>query len=168
MIGLVFTPEQFKTLLRMIYVANTVANGASGQKDADYLGEYDDLEQYIFSRAGDAGFPAATWRHRALGEEHHHPSRIFEDDPELNGLMDSYDTSVTELVLAEKLAERDIEEKYGLQSKHHMPAKEYDELLDLGTEAYEHEFYEFGFSRLIIRKAHIGSRTKEKEAEKSE
>src|SRR3989338_3695271 len=64
MIGLAFTPEQFKTLLRMIYIANTVANG---HRDEEILKEYDDLEQYIFSRAESAGLPAATWRHEGGG-----------------------------------------------------------------------------------------------------
>ncbi len=158
MIGLAFTPEQFKTLLRMVYLANTMANG---QKEEDYLREYDELEQYIFSRAGDAGFPAATWKHRVAGvdamsggaeEEHHHPSRMFENDPELNKLMSAYDSSVTTLLLAEMLAERDMEGKHGLRTEGRLPPKEYDELLLQYTEQYENEFNKFGFNRLVIEK----------------
>lgn len=157
MIGLVFTPEQFKTLLRMVYLANTMVNG---HRADDYLEEYDDLEQYIFSRAGDAGFPAATWKHKAPGiapaqvpqEIHHHPSQIFENDPELDKLMDEYDATLLVESLAEELAERDIEQKHGPDAEKRMPAKEYDEILELYREMYESEFGQFGFSRLVIEK----------------
>lgn len=149
MIGLAFTPEQFKTLLRMVYLANTIANG---QRETDHLREYDDLEQYIFSRAGDAGFPAATFKHKALGETHHHPSQIFENDPELNKLMDEYEMTLLLEHLSLQLAERDIEQKEGIDAKNRMPAHDYEELLELYAEMYESEFNEFGFDRLIIEK----------------
>jgi len=149
MIGLAFTPEQFKTLLRMVYLANTIANG---QRETDHVREYDDLEQYIFSRAGDAGFPAATFKHKALGETHHHPSQIFENDPELNKLMDEYEMTLLLEHLSLQLAERDIEQKEGIDAKNRMPAHDYEELLELYAEMYESEFNEFGFDRLIIEK----------------
>lgn len=168
MIGLAFTPEQFKALMRMIYVANTVING---HRDKDYLKEYDDLEQYIFSRAKAAGFPAATWSHKAgsedsMGspqEEHHHPSRIFENDPELTGLMDEYDHTMLGELLAEMLAERDIEQKHGSTAKTQMPAKEYDALFALYAEAYAEEFHKSGFGRLVIAKEQEGQPVKVEE-----
>ena len=152
MIGLAFTPEQFKTLLRMVYLANTIANG---QRETDHLREYDDLEQYIFSRAGDAGFPAATFKHKALGETHHHPSQIFEHDPELNKLMDEYEMTLLLEHLSLQLAERDIEQQEGVDAKSRMPAHDYEELLELYAEMYESEFNEFGFDRLVIEKKPI-------------
>ena len=149
MIGLAFTPEQFKTLLKTVYLANTVVNG---QREEGYRREYDDLEQYIFSRAGDAGFPAATLKHKALGETHHHPSRIFENDPELNKLMDEYELSLLVEHLSLLLAERDVEAEHGPEAKSKMPEKDYEESLELHIERYEGEFNEFGFSRLVIKK----------------
>lgn len=148
MIGLAFTPEQFKALLRMIYVANTVVNA----KEEDYRKEYDDLEQYIFSRAKDAGFPAATWSHKAGGDQHHHPSRIFENDPELTELLEAYDETATSEFLAEILAERDIEMTHGPDAKSKMPEKDYEALLAATAETYELEFNEHGFARLIVAK----------------
>ncbi|OGZ16217.1 MAG: hypothetical protein A3H76_03835 [Candidatus Lloydbacteria bacterium RIFCSPLOWO2_02_FULL_54_12] len=166
MVGLALTPEQFKALLRMIYVANTVING---HREKGYLKEYDDLEQYIFSRAGAAGFPAATWSHKTsdIGsesadgdlsevssqeEEHHHPSRIFENDRELVALMDEYDRAMVTEFLAETLAERDIERKHGPAAKTRMPEKDYEELLDCYAEAYAEEFQKFGFGRMVVVK----------------
>ena len=106
MIGLAFTKEQFESLLRMVYIANTVANG---HRDEDFLVAYDELEQYIFSRAKDAGFPGAVLRHKAEGEIHHHPSQLFDNDSEISKILDAYDAEVMIELLSEKLAERDIE-----------------------------------------------------------
>jgi len=150
MIGLALTPEQFKTLLRMVYIANTVVNG---HREEDFAIEYDDLEQYVFSRAKDAGFPAATSRHKLEGEEHHHPSRIFENDPEVNTMMDQYDQHVLLEFLGEKLAERDIEIKFGPNAKDKMPAEDYDNLLEECAEVYDKEFELNGLTNLVLKKA---------------
>ena len=148
MIGLALTKEQFKTLLNMVYIANTVAN--SRREDGDFLKDYDDLEQYVFSRAKEAGFPAATERHKVDEEVHHHPSMQFEHDPEVNKLLDEYDVAAALELLSEKLAERDLEKKYGPNTKDRMPAKDYDELLEERSEEYEHQFEEQGFSKVHI------------------
>ena len=147
MIGLALTPEQFKTLLGMVYIANTVANG---HLDRDFLSAYDDLEQYVFSRANDAGFPAATWTHAAGGEEHHHPSRLFEGDPEVNAIMDRYDIHLLTELLSEKLAERDLEEQFGVNPKLQMLEKDYDELLDERASLYESKLIEEGLKNLRL------------------
>ena len=149
MIGLALTPEQYKTLLRMVYIANTVANGQ--REEGEFHKEYDELEQYVFSRAKEVGFPAATERHEVDGEEHHHPSVLFEKDPEVNRLLDAYDIAATIEVLAEKLAERDIERKYGPKAKDRMPAKDYDELLDERADEYEKVIDRDGFDAVDVR-----------------
>jgi sarcosine oxidase delta subunit len=147
MIGLALTPEQFKILLRMVYMANTVANA---HRDEGFLQEYDDLEQYIFSRAKEAGFPAATWRHKIGGEEHHHPSLVFENDTEVNELMDAYDLEVTLLVLAEQFALKEIEGTYGENAKESMPEKDYEELLEETAMRYEKILSRDGFKNITI------------------
>jgi hypothetical protein len=149
MIGLVFTPEQFKTMLRMIYIANTVANG---HREGDFIKEYDDLEQYIFSRAEGAGFPAATWRHKVEGEEHHHPSLMFENDPELSKLLDDYELAATLDTLAGELAEREIEAKHGPRAKDRMPAKDYDTLLQAEASQYLEILEQKGFRCINVNK----------------
>lgn len=148
MIGLALTPEQFKILLRMVYIANTVANGHS--EEGEFLKDYDDLEQYIFSRAKEAGFPGATERHKVDEEVHHHPSPMFENDAEVNKILDEYDTRATFEFLGEKLAERDLEKKYGPHAKDRMPAKDYEEILTERTEEYILEFDDFGFTKIHI------------------
>jgi hypothetical protein len=152
MIGLAFTPEQFKTLLRMVYIANTVVNG---HRDLDFETDYDELEQYVFSRAKDAGYPAATARHKLMGEEHHHPSRIFEADPEVNKLMDQYDLHIMLELLSEKLAERDILQTHGKDVEKNMSSEDYANLLDERASVYDKEFDEHGLRNLTISKKDI-------------
>lgn len=149
MIGLALSPEQFKTLLRMVYIANTVVNG---HRDEDFVREYDELEQYIFSRAKDAGFPAATSHHRLAGEEHHHPSPSFDNDPEVNALLDQYDIHIMFELLSEKLAEVEIEEKYGPGAKDKMPALDYEHLLIEHAEGFTREFLVNGFTNVTVKK----------------
>lgn len=148
MIGLAFSVEQFRTLLRAIYIANTVVNA---RRDEDFLTEYDDLEQYIFSRAKDAGLPLATWTHRPDGgEAHHHPSATFEDDPEVNMLMDAYEEHVMRETLAEKLARRDIEKKHGPRESDGMTAEDHAALLNERADMYEKIFSESGVVRIVV------------------
>lgn len=149
MIGLALTPEQFKVLLKMVYIANTVANGL--REDEKYLKEYDELEQYFFSRAGTAGFPAAVWKHVAPGgDEHHHPSPVFEGDPELSAILDEYDERIAKEFLAEKLAERDISETFGPDAKAKLGTEAYDDLVEEYAERYVDEFDARGVARITI------------------
>ncbi len=147
MIGLALTPEQFTVLLRMVYIANTVANA---HRDEDFLKDYDELEQYIFARAKESGFPGATLHHKIGNEAHHHPSPIFENDIELNTLLDEYDAHIALEVLAEKLAERDVEELHGPKANTRMSPKDYETLLHERMDEYEQIFLVDGLSRVYI------------------
>ena len=148
MIGLALSPEQFQTLLRMVYIANTVANG--NREDDEMQKDYEELEQYVFSRAKDTGFPAATWKHQVGDATHHHPSRAFENDPEVNRLMDEYEAVLLFEVLSHKLAERSIEKKYGPNAKDRMPAKDLEELLEEEAEDYQKILLEDGYANIVV------------------
>lgn len=149
MIGLALSPEQFTTLLRMVYIGNTVANSHRGEED--FIKEYDDFEQFIFARAKEVGFPGATWRHEVNGVEHNHPSLIFENDDVLAKVIDEYDLAITIEVLAEKLAERDVERAHGPHSKDRMPEKDFEELLGEAEDAYERTFLTEGFDGISVK-----------------
>ncbi len=148
MIGLALSPEQFQTLLRMVYIANTVANGH--REDGDALKHYEDLEQYVFSRAKETGFPAATWKHEVDGAVHHHPSLVFERDSEMNRILDEYEAIVVLDAFAERLALRAIEERMGANAKDRMPAHDFDELLDEETLRFRDCLLERGYDALAI------------------
>mgnify|MGYP001764771226 CR=1 FL=1 len=148
MIGLALSPEQFQTLLRMVYIANTVANG--NRNEPELLKQYEELEQYLFARAGEVGFPGATWEHRVGNEVHHHPSHTFEHDEEVNRLLDEYEAVVLFELIARKLAERSVEQKFGPDAKAHMEPKDYEKLIEEEAQAYEQILLDDGYARLHI------------------
>ncbi len=147
-VGLAVTREQFLTLMKMVYIANTVANGR--REDEEFLKAYDEIEQIIFAKARQAGFPAATWHHEVDGETHDHPSAMFENDFELGKLMDEYDRETFWDELALRLAERDIERVYGRGAKASLPPEEYKVLLDDRTEVYDDEFDKHDIANIRI------------------
>lgn len=148
MIGLALSPEQFQTLLRMVYVANTVVNGHRNEEDL--LKEYEELEQYLFARAKETVFPGATWKHKVGDEVHHHPSLAFEHDPEVNKVLDEYEAIVLFELIAHKLAERQIEKKYGPHAKDRMPAKDLEDLIEEAAEDYQKILLDDGYANLIV------------------
>ncbi len=148
MIGLALTNEQLATLLKMVYVANTVANGPFGDRISRK--DFDDMEQYVFSRAKDV-FPMAVYQHKVEeGDEHHHPSLIFESDPDVNALFDQYEEYVARMVMAEKLAERDIEHEFGAHAKDQMSAAQFEELVADRSTLYEELLETHGLKILEI------------------
>jgi len=148
LVGLAFTKTQFLTLLKMIYIANTVANGR--RTELEQLKHYDEIEQYLFSRARIAGFTAATWTHRAGGEVHNHPSELFERDDELTSILDKYDEETFWDELELRLAERDIEERFGADAKKTIPPERYRELVGERSDIYDELFDEFALKFLKV------------------
>lgn len=147
MIGLALTQEQLATLLKMVYVANTVAN--SPQQGTISRQDFDEMEQYVFSRAKDI-FPMAVYQHKAGEENHHHPSMIFENDPDINALMDQYEEYAVRFVLAEKFAERDIETEFGIHAKDKMSAEQYEALVEERSGDYVEILQKHGMKAITI------------------
>ena len=147
MIGLALTKEQFKTLLNMVYVANWVANGR--RLDEEYLTEYEEMEEYIFSRAKEAGFPDAAYKHKTDDRgEHFHPSRAFEFDREIERMIAEYDEETFFDELAERFAILELEKTFGKDAKKKLDPEEYRVELDTLMEKYDEEIVERGVARL--------------------
>lgn len=149
-VGLALTREQFKTLLKAAYLANWLANGR--REDEQYLIEFDALEQYVFSRAKDAGFPDAVYRHKTEeGVEHFHPSRAFEFDRELDRIVKHYDDLTFWDELSERFAERDMERLYGPDVKVKMDPQGYQREVDDLVAHYDEESERHGIDRYTIK-----------------
>lgn len=148
MIGLALTKEQMATLLKMVFIANTIANDNADGEAIDRA-DFEDLEQYVFSRAKEV-FPMAVYQHKAGEEEHHHPSVIFENDPDISGILDEYDTHAAVSVISEKLAERDIATEFGKNAKDQMSMENYVSLLEDKATHYEDLFVTHGFDILEL------------------
>lgn len=152
MIGFALDKEQLATLLKMVYVANTIANspyeGMPGRKD------FQEMEEYVFLRAKDT-FPLAVFKHKVGDENHHHPSFVFENDPDINSMMDQYEEFATKFVLAEKFAEREIEEEFGVHAKDKMSADQYESLILEKAPRYEEIIKKHGYKALTIDKKYL-------------
>lgn len=147
MIGLALSKEQFKTLMKVVYIANWVANGR--RSEDEYLGEYEELEQYVFSRAKDAGFPDAAYKHKTNEKsEHYHPSRAFEFDRAIEQILRDYDEETFFDELADRFAARDMEEEYGKNAKEKLSPEEYADVFDALSAKYDEEIVENGIARL--------------------
>lgn len=147
MIGLALSVEQLAILLKMIYVANTVANSPS--EGLVSRADFDEIEQYIFSRAKDV-YPMAVYQHTSGGERHHHPSLVFESDPDVNALMDQYEEYVTRYVVAEKLAEKDVEREFGVMAKDKMSVEQFEDLVEERALEYRKTLETRGFGALRL------------------
>lgn len=152
MIGFALDKEQLATLLKMVYVANTIANspyeGITGRKD------FQEMEEYVFLRAKDT-FPLAVFKHKVGEDNHHHPSFVFENDPDINSMMDQYEEYATRFVLAEKFAEREIEIEFGLHAKDKMNAEQYESLVIEKSLRYEEIIKKHGFKAIKIDEKYL-------------
>lgn len=144
--------EQLATLLKMVYVANTIANspyeGMALRKD------FQEMEEYVFLRAKET-FPLAVFQHKVGDNNHHHPSSVFENDPDINNMMDQYEEYAVRFVIAEKFAEREIEGEFGPHSKDKMSASQYEELVLEKAPKYEEILQKHGFKALSIDKKYL-------------
>lgn len=148
MIGLALTPEQYKTLLRMVYIANWVANGR--REEGPFLEDYEEFEEYLFSRAKEAGFPDAAYQHKVDDgtRVHFHPSRSFEYDREIDKIISEYDDATFLDTLAERFALRALKKKFGPNAKSNMSPEEYAEEMEHFIGVYDDEILEHGLDRL--------------------
>lgn len=147
MIGLALSKEQFKTLMKMVYVANWVANGR--RTEENFLPDYEELEEYVFSRAKEAGFPDAAFKHKTEDRgEHFHPSRSFEFDRELERVIADYDEETFFDELAERFAERAMRARFGANAKTKLSPEEFAEEFGQLVDKYDEEIMEHGLARL--------------------
>lgn len=147
MIGFALTEEQLATLLKMVFIANTVANSPSSgplnRKD------FAEIEEYIFQRATNS-FPMAVMEHKIGEDKHHHPSMIFESDPDVNNLLDKYEEYILPFLLAEKFAEREMVNDFGSNVRDKMSVEQYENIISEKAVQYEEILKKHGFAALII------------------
>ncbi len=152
MIGFALTEEQLGTLLKMVFIANTVAN--SPRVGKQFRKDFIELEEYIFERAKNP-FPMAVDEHKIGDSKHHHPSVVFESDPEVNLLLDQYEEFVLPFLLAEKLAQKEVIDEFGINAKDNMTAEQYEELLAERAVRYEEIIKEHGIDAISINPKYL-------------
>ena len=145
------TKEQYKNLLKLVYLGNWMINAIrSGTKGDERIKKYDEIEQYIFSFAKDAGLEKYIEYDEKLKK--FFPTSEFEEDPEIEQYREDYEEEVFWQELADRLGTRDFIKEYGQEAIKKMSQKERFLKREEFIIKYEEEFEKNGLANLEILK----------------
>ncbi|PID52747.1 MAG: hypothetical protein CR972_00310 [Candidatus Moraniibacteriota bacterium] len=142
-----FTKKQFDTLLKMAYISNWIVNAArTGREGDEYITEYVDLKDYIFSFAKEFGLE------KYIDEDDGKlfPTRELEEG-EAHEFIDNYEEDVFWNEISDRLARRDFFRKYGEEKISQMEIGERIEKTYPFLEKYGDEIEQHGIERLEIQ-----------------
>jgi hypothetical protein len=140
-----FSEKQYRTLLKAIYWAEWLKNNDKLDEEFDDEGvEIADLEQYIYSHARDFGSNDLIEPETIEGE--FIPTADLEDSA-MEAILE-YEDYVFWSELAERLAQRDIDEQTGEKRTGLMEYMEAEEIAD----KYMEEFETNGLKNLVLTK----------------
>lgn len=142
-----FNREQYLTLMKLVYLGDWMANA---YRTDDIIEAYEDVESYIFSFAKDFGF-ADYVDDEKVGDKNFYPTRKFEEETEVHELHAEYDNENFWDELVDRLAERDFEDKYGLEVIRKMRREERFEKLSECEDKWDNEVEKHGVDRLEIK-----------------
>ena len=135
--------RQYETLLRLVYLGNAVAND---YRTDDIDAETDELESYVFGKAHDAGLGKYAEFDEAEGRTY--PTQAAEEA--WNPDLDDYRNDVFWDELEYRLADRDLNERYGEGYDKTMEMAEIERLENELVEKYYQEFAKNGVTNLIV------------------
>lgn len=138
-VNIQFSTEQFKELIKLIYIGDWVID------DAENI-MLNDMVQQIFSKAEEAGLKSMI--------EYNNDLNLFmptaDLDEEVVEVIDGYEQECFWDHLIYSLAERDIEQELKEKFKH-ISDEEKLELIEKYSKKYEKEFESNGVENLIIK-----------------
>ena len=137
-----FTPQQFKTLLRLIYLGRWMLTAHSNKPDK----VIDSLASHIYSFAKSAGVDNLVELEREDGLIY--PTREFED--RMTEPIRDYDNETFWEELIDRLASRDFLAKYGEQAIQKMSMEERFTNFQEFEDRYGEEFEDHGIERIAI------------------
>ena len=144
--NILFTREQYRALLKAVYLGNWMANAYRGD---DALAEYESISDYIFSLA--PLFGLAKYIDQEEAEHgHYEPTRFFEESTGVHRLHHEYDEESLWDELAEELGRRDMHARYTPEQIAAMTQNEWRDKLSTLIDAYDQEFTTHGIERLRI------------------
>ena len=142
------TKDQFRILIKLLYLGEWVANGHRFLDEN--LKEYEEVEQHILNIAKKKGFSE-------LAESVEDLKGVFptqELEEEMHVLIDEHEEAMFWDKLPDWMGERDLHREFSPEALKAMGLDEYFTRLSRIVETYEHEFEEHGLERLEIRKNH--------------
>jgi len=146
------TKEQFKALLKLVYLGNWLANAnRDGSPENPRLKEYEAIENYIFSFAKEFGFGEYVDDEEA-GKSKFYPTRMFEEETDIQKLIEEYDEETFWDELIDRLGDRDFFRHYSKDEIKKMTQEERFEKLYEFIDKWADEINERGIERLKIDK----------------
>jgi len=115
-----FTKKQFENLLKLVYLGEWMANA---HRTDDVIKKYQEIMFYIFSFAKDFGFEKYV-DDENVGDGKFYPTRLFEEDTDINKIHDEYDDNTFWDEIIDRLAKRDFVKKYGVDKIKKMSREE--------------------------------------------
>jgi hypothetical protein len=137
------TKAQYETLMKLVYLGNTVVNGF---REKNPVLETDHLENFIYAKAADFGLGKLTVYDEEL--DAFYPTAETED-----AWLAVHDDYVNDLFwdeLMHRLAERDLEARYGRDAVEAMPSEERGKLERELMDKFYAEFHQNGLNNLVL------------------
>jgi hypothetical protein len=147
-----FTKEQFFTLMKTVYLGNWMANAQrTGAEDDPRKAEYEQLEDYVFSKAKEFGFGEYVDDEGVIGNRAY-PTRLFEESTGVDELLEEYDGETFWDEIIDRLGERDLLRRYTPEALSQMSTDEKVEKLFIERDKWGEEFEKHGVERLEVLK----------------
>lgn len=143
---ILFTKKQFKQLLRLIYLGNWMVNAIRNSNER--VRECDEIEQYIYSFAKEFGMKDLIEFDQEFRK--YFPTSKFEES-EVQKFIDEYNEDNFWEELFDKMVNRDMIKRYGLEKYLEMSFEERIEKEEPFRQKYDQEFKENGIQNLEIR-----------------
>ncbi len=137
------TKVQYETLMKLVYLGNTVVNGF---QEKNPVLETDHLENYIYAKAADFGLGKLAVYDEDL--DAYYPAPETEDA--WLAIHDDYINDLFWDELMHRLAERDLETRYGRDAVEAMSAEERGKLERELMDKFYAEFHQNGLNNLIL------------------
>ncbi|MBL7131158.1 MAG: hypothetical protein ISS45_07135 [Candidatus Omnitrophica bacterium] len=141
------TKEQFKTLFKMVHLGEWMINGI--RTSDEYIKEYEELNDFIFSFAKEAGLEKWVKFDETSGK--FNPSLEFDENAEINNFIDESNNEIFWAELPDRLGRRDFVREYGEDAIKKMDRNERFLKHREFACRYEDEFCKNGINRLEIK-----------------
>lgn len=138
-----FSADQFRALVELAYLGNWMVNGI--RVPADHVERYSQVEQYLFSLAGQFGLRDVAEMYEPLAARV--PTAAFEE--RMAEWIAEYDNQTFWDELVDRLADRDLFIEYG-EAFGALPIEQQLAKREPIVQRYEREFQEHGLDRVRI------------------
>lgn len=142
------TKEQYKNLVKLVYLGNWMINAI--RLEDEKIKKYDNVEQYIFSFAKDAGLEKYIEFDKKFNQ--FFPTREFEEGSDIEQYREEYEDEIFWDELIDRLARRDFIKKYGFKAVRKMDFRKRIEKEHPFIKKYTKEINKHGIERLEIKK----------------